>query len=495
MVCCHVCFSPRPIQEVKMSADSSGEAGDWISAMKKRRVIYSGASVPSSPAKLVETPAKHKKSPAKLDQKSPSKLDQKSGAREIATSRAMLTPQKFKSFSADDISKGRALDKYAKEIALAAKISTPLPFRDAGPRSHTYCTLCSGSEIPALALRAFQDRWSQASGVAHEFNHVFGCEIIPDKRSFGMKVTDQCGHPDSCMFIDVSHLEGEHAWCDRHKRMCRIPPAEGLIAGLSCKDLSLMNSKNPGGTGPIFAANKVHSSTSAKTFFGFLSYVDRFAPSWVMLENSDQLLDGNESMKVNWQRLRRALEARGYMVHGLVVDSSQFALPQTRRRSYIVAFLICARCYAVTGSSQDVADTVFKQFDSFVAGCRRRPPSLETVISTCDKVQAVLNAQLMAGKKGNVQVVTPKAQDTMLRTCAGKIGLKHVALTKASESSPWCALLTPTQKQVLAEYQMMELDEERRCKFYAVDVGQSMGRTPTSSVVEFGSHHITAAPT
>ena len=110
-------------------------------------------------------------------------------------------------------------------------------------------------------------------------------------------------------------------------------------------------------------------------------------------------------------------------------------------------------------------------------------------------MQPVLDAHLKAAKKGNVQAITPKAQDTMLRTCAGSLVINYVASTTASEQRPWCSLFTPTQKQVLAEYQMVTLDKESRCKFYAVVVGQSLGRTPTSSVVEFGPHQITAAPT
>ena len=38
-----------------MSADGSGEAGDWISATKRSRLA---CSVPSPPANLEETPAK-----------------------------------------------------------------------------------------------------------------------------------------------------------------------------------------------------------------------------------------------------------------------------------------------------------------------------------------------------------------------------------------------------------------------------------------------------
>ena len=59
-----------------------------------------------------------------------------------------------------------------------------------------------------MALQSFQDKWSQASGAAHEFNHVFGCEVVLDKRVLGMTVIDHAGHSDSCMFVDVSDLEG-----------------------------------------------------------------------------------------------------------------------------------------------------------------------------------------------------------------------------------------------------------------------------------------------
>ena len=134
-----LCVS-RLTEDVNMSADGSGEAGDCISAMKRRRLA---CSVPSPPANLEETPAKasdrlvrklqlDQKPPVKLDQKSAAKLDQKSPAKvESATSRAMLTPPRLRVFSADDITKGLALDKLSKHIiANAVKISTPLSFRD-----------------------------------------------------------------------------------------------------------------------------------------------------------------------------------------------------------------------------------------------------------------------------------------------------------------------------------------------------------------------------
>ena len=40
-----------------------------------------------------------------------------------------------------------------------------------------------------------------------------------------------------------------------------------------------------------------------------------------MLENSDQLLDGSDEIKVNWQLLKKAPELRGYLVHCIVVDT------------------------------------------------------------------------------------------------------------------------------------------------------------------------------
>jgi hypothetical protein len=43
---------------------------------------------------------------------------------------------------------------------------------------------------------------------------------------------------------------------------------------------------------------------------------------------------------------------------------------------------------------------------------------------------------LKAAKKGNAKAITPKAQDTMLRTCAGRLLTDNVALTPASENRP-----------------------------------------------------------
>ena len=130
-----------------------------------------------------------------------------------------------------------------------------------------------------MALQSFQDRWSRASGVAHEFNHVFGCEFVPDKTAFDMTVSDHAGHSDSCMFVDVSDLEGVFAWCDRHKSMCRVPDAEGLVAGLSCNDLSKMSSKVLRGRTDILCQQGTHKYISKDMIW--LSWIRRHEGSVV----------------------------------------------------------------------------------------------------------------------------------------------------------------------------------------------------------------------
>ena len=102
-------------------------------------------------------------------------------------------------------------------------------------------------------------------------------------------------------------------------------------------------------------------------------YVDEFAPSWIVLESSDMILEGQ---RVDSAVLTTSLAARGYATHGVIVDASEYGLPQGRRRAYITSILRCG-----TADLEAIPpDEVFTHLDNHMNRCRRAPPSLETVL-------------------------------------------------------------------------------------------------------------------
>ena len=82
---------------------------------------------------------------------------------------------------------------------------------------------------------------------------------------------------------------------------------------------------------------------SANTFYGALAYVDVFAPSVIIFENSDALLDGDQT-KLN--KMLSELTSRGYEVKTALRDSLECGVPCARRHLYIMAMLVCRAFYA-----------------------------------------------------------------------------------------------------------------------------------------------------
>ena len=156
-------------------------------------------------------------------------------------------------------------------------------------RSLTFGTVCSGSEMAGAAMRIK----SELTGL--KVVQRFSCELSQRKREFAEQVVDikNDGHP-CCSFSDVTDLAQRKSWCSRHY-LCPTPRANLLVAGLSCKDLSMQNPRRPGQTGsPVLDPALMGASTSSRAFFGFMSYVDQACPDILLIENSNQLLENQD---------------------------------------------------------------------------------------------------------------------------------------------------------------------------------------------------------
>ena len=102
---------------------------------------------------------------------------------------------------------------------------------------HTYCTACSCSEVSHVVLKELEATLA-TRGLCHSFKQVFGCEIDKTLHSWQMEAVPES---DCCLFGDFKGLHQDRAHCYRHQGMCAVKSAEGIIAGLSCKDFSRMN--------------------------------------------------------------------------------------------------------------------------------------------------------------------------------------------------------------------------------------------------------------
>ena len=150
----------------------------------------------------------------------------------------------------------------------------------------TFATMCSGSEMVSVVMK----KLSVALGL--EFDQLFSCELHKGKRQWGEAVVEKAGYHSCCSFSDVSLLAAPETACSKHGAICPVNRVCGVITGLSCKDLSVQNPRRPGTRGQtILDASLIEVSTTAKTFCGLMSFVDAHAPDWLVIENSDQLLE------------------------------------------------------------------------------------------------------------------------------------------------------------------------------------------------------------
>ncbi len=123
------------------------------------------------------------------------------------------------------------------------------------PQRQTYCTMCSGTEIPSVAahqvFNSINDSWDhdmhasvceiksehdkgEEAGSEHAvvepFTQRFLCEVDDEKRQFGMAVSaavDATEDGPCCAFKDARTLCKATGWCYTHKRECPIMRADG----------------------------------------------------------------------------------------------------------------------------------------------------------------------------------------------------------------------------------------------------------------------------
>ena len=206
-------------------------------------------------------------------------------------------------------------------------------------RQHTFATCCSGSEMPSVAIEIAESILKEA-GVAHSFKQIYMCEIEPKKQKWGMEAVS---NDEVCCFDDLTQLHLGKARCARHGGCsCVVRPADGLIVGVSCKDFARSSPNCWMQRGQALSGNS-SPGKSADTFWGLMRLLDSEAgkTSWLMIENSDMLLE--EDSSVDWGVMLEAIQARGFVVRALIANSVYFGAPMHRRRSYLLCLNLFGR--------------------------------------------------------------------------------------------------------------------------------------------------------
>lgn len=116
--------------------------------------------------------------------------------------------------------------------------------------------------------------------------------------------------------------------------LSKIPEHDLMIAGFPCQPFSIMHTEE--GFDDGIDDEEALEGSRGTLFFKLCEIIDLKEPKIVVLENVRNLLLHDEGR--TFERIKLSLEERGYKVNYQVLNTSDYGLPQTRRRVFIVAF-------------------------------------------------------------------------------------------------------------------------------------------------------------
>ncbi|KAI4733939.1 hypothetical protein E4T50_15516 [Aureobasidium sp. EXF-12298] len=186
-----------------------------------------------------------------------------------------------------------------------------------GSRPLKVATMCSGTESPLLAWDMISDCIQTKDGnLELKFEHVFSAEIVPFKQAY----IERNFRPP-IIFRDITEITSstDGTATTAYGARVDIPGnVDMVIAGTACVDFSKLNNQ------PKTLQEK---GESGDTFAAVLAYAKTHRPTMLVLENV---------FGAPWDEMLAAYEGVDYVSAGVLVDSKNYYLPQTRQRGYMV---------------------------------------------------------------------------------------------------------------------------------------------------------------
>ena len=209
-------------------------------------------------------------------------------------------------------------DAFIDMAAKAMQLGISDVLKELNGRHINVATMCSGTESPLLALDLLSKGLEKAGQPPIEVRHHFSAEIEVMKQGYIER-----NFSPSKLFRDVRDFLREETTTatTAYGSEERIPSGlDILVAGFVCKDLSQLNSKRKDLEG---------DGESGDTFRALYSYVKRFRPGLVLIENV-------MSKKTVWQAVVAKWDKIDYEATWLICDTKNYYLPQTRLRMYMI---------------------------------------------------------------------------------------------------------------------------------------------------------------
>ncbi|EXJ95206.1 hypothetical protein A1O1_00325 [Capronia coronata CBS 617.96] len=189
-------------------------------------------------------------------------------------------------------------------------------------------TMCSGTESPIIAMDLIQKALKRDGVDNFNYQHLGSAEIEPQKQAFIERnfrppvifrdVTEFNAYAHDKIEANKNHRPPKEQLRPYTAYGRRADPPDGvhiLVAGSSCVDYSILNSK------------KEQDGESRRTLLGIVAYAKAHQPNIVILENVASAPWDEVSDKWNNDDLQ-------YHVTAVQVNSLNYYLPQTRVRGY-----------------------------------------------------------------------------------------------------------------------------------------------------------------
>ena len=343
---------------------------------------------------------------------------------------------------------------------------------------HTFATICSGTEITTVALQALQ-KAMPAHGFRHRFRCLWTCEIDKSKWDWQRHLFKHYDE-DSCMFENAVHLHKPMQKCLRHGEQCRVMSPEGVVAGVSCKDFSKQNPKRflnkaSTGGGPSVLASSSSPGGSAQTTYALMRIIEVYSPLWVVLENSDELLEDNP----DWTIILSFFQESGYRCVPCILDTQEFGLPARRRRGYLTAILTASRKHSLSNEAFEEFQKEF--FIPNLNAMRRIPPSVVDVLERPDsKIVEKAQQDWLDHKAAALEPGTVDGHMSLMRSSHSPAvtSYSRIQCRDSSRASDWFPAMNARMKPILSQRQ-----EAHRniADFQIYDLSQSGHRIPCSS--------------
>ena len=156
-------------------------------------------------------------------------------------------------------------------------------------------TACSGTDAPSIALGLIQEcldklyrsnnennenensnnkQQQQRHHHGFEYQHVMSCEIEPFKQAYIGR-----NFPGVPLFPDITKLTESEQVVDVYGRPRTIPKGNLFVAGTSCKDFSMLKTRN--------RQDIEDKGTSGETFLAAVEFLDQEQPPFAIFENVD----------------------------------------------------------------------------------------------------------------------------------------------------------------------------------------------------------------